>query len=136
MQSSYYIFKLLLFPSSAYIRRGRTLSSTQFCNTILKQSFHMQVEGEVIEEHISDKEEAHQMCISARYCKSLSSQSHLGKLFERRTFMVDICKRSYIINAIKEYCLLGFFSLYRVSLGYMCCWYACLLFYIIIAIQL
>jgi hypothetical protein len=28
----------------------------QFCNTILKQSFHMQVEGEVIEEHISDKE--------------------------------------------------------------------------------
>jgi hypothetical protein len=129
MQSGYY-FELLLFPSSAYIRRGRTLSSTQFlqysfaiqfCNTILKQSFHMQVEGEVIEEHISDKEAAYQRCISARSCKSLSGQSHLGKLFERSTFMVDICKRSYIINAIKEYCLLGFFSLYRVSPGYMCC---------------
>jgi hypothetical protein len=122
MQSGYY-FELLLFPSSAYIRRGRTLSShmQQFCNTILKQSFHMQVEGEVIEEHISDKEAAYQRCISARSCKSLSGQSHLGKLFERSTFMVDICKRSYIINAIKEYCLLGFFSLYRVSPGYMCC---------------
>jgi hypothetical protein len=123
MQSGYY-FELLLFPSSAYIRRGRTslnTVSTQFCNTILKQSFHMQVEGEVIEEHISDKEAAYQRCISARSCKSLSGQSHLGKLFERSTFMVDICKRSYIINAIKEYCLLGFFSLYRVSPGYMCC---------------
>jgi hypothetical protein len=120
MQSGYY-FELLLFPSSAYIRRGRTLSSTQFCNTILKQSFHMQVEGEVIEEHISDKEATYQRCISARSCKSLLGQSHLGKLFERSTFMVDICKRSYIINAIKEYCLLGFFSLYRVSPRYMCC---------------
>jgi hypothetical protein len=98
-----------------------TVFATQFCNTILKQSFHMQVEGEVIEEHISDKEAAYQRCISARSCKSLSGQSHLGKLFERSTFMVDICKRSYIINAIKEYCLLGFFSLYRVSPGYMCC---------------
>ena len=72
----------------------------------------MQVEGEVIEEHISDKEAAYQRCISARSYKSLSGQSHLGKIFERSTFMVDICKRYYIINAIKEYCLLGFFSLY------------------------
>jgi hypothetical protein len=63
-------------------------SATQFCNTILKQSFHMQVEGEVIEEHISDKETAYQWCISARSCKSLSNQSHLGKLFERSAFMV------------------------------------------------
>jgi hypothetical protein len=81
----------------------------------------MQVEGEAIEEHISDKEATYQRCISARSCKSLSGQSHLGKLFEKRTFMVDICKRSNIINAIKEYCLLGFYSLYRVSPGYMCC---------------
>jgi hypothetical protein len=81
----------------------------------------MQVEDEVIEEHISDKEATYQRCISARYFKPLSGQSHLGKLFESITFMVDICKSSYIINAIKEYCLLGFFSLYRVSLGYMCC---------------
>jgi hypothetical protein len=50
--------------------------------------------------------------------------------------MVDICKRSYIINAIKEYCLLGLFSLYRVSPGYLCCSYACLLIYIIISIRL
>jgi hypothetical protein len=44
----------------------------QFCNTILKQNFHMQFEGEVIEDHISDKQEAYQRCILARYCKSLS----------------------------------------------------------------
>jgi len=50
--------------------------------------------------------------------------------------MVDICKWSYIINAIKEYRLLGFFCLYRVSPGYMCCWCACLRIYMIIAIQL
>jgi hypothetical protein len=81
----------------------------------------MQVEGEAIDEHINDKEAAYQRCISIRSCKSLSGQSHLSKLFESRTFMVDICKRSYIINAIKEYCLLGFFSLYRVSPRYMCC---------------
>jgi hypothetical protein len=34
----------------------------------------MQVEGEVIEEHISDKEAAYQRCISARSCKSLSGR--------------------------------------------------------------
>jgi hypothetical protein len=81
----------------------------------------MQVKGEVIEEHISDKEAPFQRCISVRSFKSLSGQHHLGKLLESKTFMVDICKRSYIINAIKEYRLLGFFSLYRVSPGYMWC---------------
>jgi hypothetical protein len=102
--------------SSLYKKRSNPL-----CNTVLKHSFHMQVEGEAIEEHIIDKEAAYQRCISTRSCKSLSGQSHLGKLFESRTFMVDICKRSYIINAIKEYCFLRIFSLYRVSPGYMCC---------------
>jgi hypothetical protein len=110
---------------SLYKKRSNPLLNTVlqyiFCNTILKQIFHMQLDGEVIEENIGDKEAAYQRCISARYCKSLSVHSHLGKLFERSTFMVDICKRYYIINAIKEYCLLGFFSLYRVSPGYMCC---------------
>jgi hypothetical protein len=70
---------------------------------------------------ISTIEEAYQRCISARSFRSFLGQSHLGKIFKRRTFMVDICKLSYIINAIKEYRLLGVFSLYRVSLGYMCC---------------
>ena len=127
--------------SSTYISRGRPLSSTQF---------DMQVKGEAIEEHISDKEATYQRsisvlytieatyqrCISTRSLMSLSSQSHLGKLFKRRPFMVDICKWSYIINAIKEYRLLGFFSMYRVSPEYMCCWCACLLIYIAIAIRL
>jgi hypothetical protein len=56
----------------------------------------MQVEGELIEEHINNKEEAYQRCISTRSFKSLSGQSHLCKLFEIRTFMVDICKIIYL----------------------------------------
>jgi hypothetical protein len=54
----------------------------------------MQVEGEAIAEHINDKEATYQRCMSERSCKSLSGQSHLGKIFEIKTFMVDICKRS------------------------------------------
>jgi hypothetical protein len=42
--------------------------------------------------YISTIEATYQRCISARYFRSLSGQSHLGKLFKRRTFMVDICK--------------------------------------------
>jgi hypothetical protein len=68
----------------------------------------MQVKGEAIEagtsvikrQHtkaayqccISTIEATYQRCISARSFRSLSGQSHLGKLFKSRTFMVDICK--------------------------------------------
>jgi hypothetical protein len=41
---------------------------------------------------ISTIEATYHMCISARYLRSLSGQSHLEKIFKRRTFMVDICK--------------------------------------------
>jgi hypothetical protein len=41
---------------------------------------------------ISTIEATYQRCISARSLRSLSGQSHLGKLFKSRTFMVDICK--------------------------------------------
>ena len=41
---------------------------------------------------ISTIEAAYQRCISARSFRSLSGQTHLGKLFKSRTFMVDICK--------------------------------------------
>jgi hypothetical protein len=57
MQTTYY-FEPLLFPSSAYISRGRTLSSIQF---------DMEVKGEAIEVHISDKEAAYQRSISVLY---------------------------------------------------------------------
>jgi hypothetical protein len=66
----------------------------------------MQIKGEAIEEHISDKEATYQRsilvlytieatyqrCISARSLRSLSGQIHPGNIFKRRTFMVDICK--------------------------------------------
>ena len=41
---------------------------------------------------ISTIEVAYHRCISARSLRPLLGQSHLGKLFKRRTFMVDICK--------------------------------------------
>jgi hypothetical protein len=41
---------------------------------------------------ISTIEATYQRCISARTLRSLSGQSHLGKLFKSRIFMVDICK--------------------------------------------
>jgi hypothetical protein len=41
---------------------------------------------------ISTIEVAYQRCISARSLRSLSGQSHLGKLFKGKTFIVDICK--------------------------------------------
>jgi hypothetical protein len=44
--------------SSAYISRGRPLSSIQF---------DMQVQGEAIEAHISDKEATYQRSISVLY---------------------------------------------------------------------
>ena len=41
---------------------------------------------------ISTIEATYQRCISARSLRSLSGQSHIGKLFKNKTFMVDICK--------------------------------------------
>jgi hypothetical protein len=41
---------------------------------------------------ISKIEVTYQRCISARSLRSLSGQSHIGKLFKSITFMVDICK--------------------------------------------
>jgi hypothetical protein len=67
MQTSYY-FESLLFSSSAYISRGRPLSSTQF---------DMQVKGEAIEAHISDKEATYQSSISVLYINNRGSISEV-----------------------------------------------------------
>jgi hypothetical protein len=60
MQKSYYL-ESLLSSSSAYISRGQPLSLTQF---------YMQVNGEAIEEHISDKKAAYQGNISVLYIRN------------------------------------------------------------------
>jgi hypothetical protein len=80
MQTSYY-FEPLLFSSSAYISRGQPLSSTQF---------DMQVKGEAIGAHISDKEAAYQRRISVMYISnrgciseayiSIISEVHFSKV--------------------------------------------------------
>jgi hypothetical protein len=67
MQTGYY-FEPLLFSSSTYINRGRPLSSTQF---------DMQVKGEAIEAHISDKEATYQRSISMLYINNKGNISEV-----------------------------------------------------------
>jgi hypothetical protein len=117
------------------IKRQRTKAAYQCCISAIEVAYQRHISAsyqcylsaieDAYERHISSAyqcfistiEATYQRCISARSFRSLSGQIHLGKIFKRRTFMVDICKCSYIINAIKEYRLLGFFSLYRFSPG-------------------
>jgi hypothetical protein len=73
MQTSYY-FEPLLFSSSTYISRGRPLSSTQF---------DMQVKGEAIEAHISDKEAAYQSSISVLY---INNRGNISEVYFSKVF--------------------------------------------------
>jgi hypothetical protein len=84
MQTGYY-FEPLLFPSSAYISRGRTLSSIH--------SFDMQVKGEAIEEHISDKEVAYQRSISVLY---ISNRGCISEAYINNISVLYINNRSSI----------------------------------------
>jgi hypothetical protein len=70
MQTSYY-FEPLLFSSSTFISRGQPLSSTQF---------DLQVKGEAIEAHISDKEATYQRSISMLYInnRGFVSEAHIS----------------------------------------------------------
>jgi hypothetical protein len=83
MQTSYY-FEPLLFSSSAYISRVRPLSSTQF---------DMQVKGEAIEEHISDKEATYQRIISVLY---ISNRGCISEAYINNISMLYINNRSNI----------------------------------------
>ena len=98
------------------IKRQRTKEAYQCCISAIEAAYQRHI-STAYQCCISTIEASYQRCISEGYFRSLPGQSHLGKIFKSRTFMVDICKRSYIINAIKEYCLLGFFSLYRFPQG-------------------
>jgi hypothetical protein len=73
MQTGYY-FESLLFSSSAYISRGRPLSSTQF---------DMQVKGEAIEAHISDKEATYQSNISVLY---INNRGNISEVYFSKVF--------------------------------------------------
>ena len=57
-QANKLLFRAIHFSSSTFISRGRPLSSTQF---------DMQVKGEAIDDHISDKETTYQRNISLLY---------------------------------------------------------------------
>jgi hypothetical protein len=83
MQTSYY-FKPLLFYSSTYISRGQPLSSTQF---------DMQLKGEAIEAHISDKEAAYQRSISVLY---ISNRGCISKPYISSISMLYINNRGSI----------------------------------------
>jgi hypothetical protein len=73
------------------IKRHHTKEAYQCCISSIEVAYqrHISIACQCC---ISTIEATYQRCISARSLTSLSSQNHLGKLFKRRTFMVDICK--------------------------------------------
>jgi hypothetical protein len=73
MQTGYYS-ESLLFSSSAYISRGRPLSSKQF---------DLQVKGEAIEAHINDKEVAYQSSISMLY---IGNRGNISEVYFNKVF--------------------------------------------------
>jgi hypothetical protein len=73
------------------IKRQHTKAAYQCCISAIEAAYQRHLSATY---HccISAIEAAYQRCISTRSLRSLSGQSHLGKLFKSRTFMVDICK--------------------------------------------
>jgi hypothetical protein len=73
------------------IKRQHTKAAYQCCISAIETTYQRHISA-AYQCCISTIEAAYQRCISARSFRSLSGQSHLGKLFKSRTFMVDICK--------------------------------------------
>jgi hypothetical protein len=98
------------------INKKHTKSTYRCCILAIEVSYQRHISTSY-QWCISTIEAPYQRCISATSLRYWSGQSHLRNIFKGITFMLDIFKCSYIINEIKEYHLLGFFSLYRVSQG-------------------
>jgi hypothetical protein len=73
------------------IKRQHTKAAYQCCISAIEAAYQRHI-STAYQCCISTIEATYQRCISARSLRSLSGQSHLGKLFKRKTFMVDICK--------------------------------------------
>jgi hypothetical protein len=73
------------------IKRQHTKATYQCCISAIEVAYQRHI-STTYQCCISTIEATYQRCISARSLRSLSGQSHLGKLFKSRTFMVDICK--------------------------------------------
>jgi hypothetical protein len=73
------------------IKRQHTKETYQCCISAIEAAYQRHI-STTYQCCISTIEATYQRCISTRSLRSLSGQSHLGKLFKRRTFMVDICK--------------------------------------------
>jgi hypothetical protein len=73
------------------IKRQHTKATYQCCISTIEVAYQRHI-STTYQCCISTIEATYQRCISARSLRSLSGQSHLGKLFKSRTFMVDICK--------------------------------------------
>jgi hypothetical protein len=73
------------------IKRQHTKEAYQCCISAIEAAYQRHI-STTYQCCISTIEATYQRCISARSLRSLSGQSHLGKLFKSRTFMVDICK--------------------------------------------
>jgi hypothetical protein len=73
------------------INRKHTKEAYHCCISTIEAAYHRPI-STTYQFCISTIEATYQRCISARSLRFLSGQSHLGKLFKRITFMVDICK--------------------------------------------
>jgi hypothetical protein len=73
------------------IKRKHTKEAYQCCISTIEVAYQRRISA-TYQCCISIIEASYQRCISARSLRSLSGQSHLGKVFKSRTFMVDICK--------------------------------------------
>jgi hypothetical protein len=73
------------------IKRQHTKEAYQCCISAIEAAYQRRI-STTYQCCISTIEATYQRCISAKSLRSLLGQSHLGKIFKRRTFMVDICK--------------------------------------------
>jgi hypothetical protein len=73
------------------IKMHHTKEAYQCCISTIEAAYHRHI-STTYHCCISTIEASYHRCISTRYLRYLSGQSHLGKLFKSKTFMVDICK--------------------------------------------
>jgi hypothetical protein len=73
------------------IKRQHTKETYQCCISTIEVAYQRHISA-TCQCCISTIEATYHRCISARSLRYLSGQSHLVKLFKRRTLMVDIFK--------------------------------------------
>jgi hypothetical protein len=72
------------------IKRQHTKEAYQCCISTIDRAAYQRRIPATYQCCILKIEATYHRCISTRFLRSLSGQSHLGKIFKSKTFMVDI----------------------------------------------